>query len=291
MNGKPNDFNRSARDYARIETAIRYLERHRVRQPDLTQLAAHLGLSEGHLQRLFSRWAGISPKRFLQFLTLEHTKTLLRNTSSTLDAAHAAGLSSTSRLHDLYVECESMTPGEYRRLGAGLEIRFAFHHTPFGESLVATTDRGLCALMFVNRDGHQNALETLRRNWPQAKLTEDPGATFAPIHRVFAHGGGHQRPLYLLVKGTNFQINVWEALLRIPPGQLVSYQAVARRLGAPQASRAVASAVARNPLHFLIPCHRVIRSIGDFGGYQGGSARKMALHGWEAARYPLSARK
>lgn len=279
-----NALNRSARDYGRIESAIRYIEDHQTTQPTLSQIAAHLDVSESYFQRLFSRWAGISPKRFLQFLTLEHTKRLLRDAASTLDTAHAAGLSSTSRLHELYVECEAITPGEYKDYGDGLKIRFGFHQSPFGECLVATTPRGLCALLFVSDTGRNEALAALEKNWRNARLTEDPTATADTVQQVFLPRPDPPQPVYLLVKGTNFQIKVWEALLRVPRGQLVSYQDLSRHLGAPRAARAVANAVAHNPIHFLIPCHRVIRNIGEFGGYQGGTARKKAIHAWEAAR-------
>ncbi len=279
-----NTITRSARDYDRIESAIRYLEDHQDTQPTLPQIAAHVGVSESYFQRLFSRWAGISPKRFLQFLTLEHTKRLLRDAASTLDTAHAAGLSSTSRLHELYIECEAITPGEFKDYGGGLDIHFGFHQSPFGECLVATTPRGLCALLFVNDTGHSGALEALEKNWRNARLTEDPTATADTVQQVFAHRTDPQQPLYMFVKGTNFQIKVWEALLRVPRGQLVSYQDLSRHLGVPRAARAVANAVAHNPIHFLIPCHRVIRNIGEFGGYQGGTARKKAIHAWEAAK-------
>ncbi len=272
------------RDYERVENAIRYLERRRPAQPTLGQIARHVGLSQSHLQKLFSRWAGISPKRFLQYLTLAHTKRLLRDAASTLETAHDAGLSSVSRLHELFVECESMTPGEYKGLGAGLPIHFGFHSTPFGEMLAATTSRGLCALLFVDASGRRGGIAHLRKTWPRADLREDASITSNVVRRIFKPDRDLRRPLYMLVKGTNFQIKVWEALLRIPPGRLVSYGDLARHLDAPRAARAVANAVARNPIHFLIPCHRVIRDVGEFGGYRGGGARKKAIHVWESAK-------
>jgi AraC family transcriptional regulator of adaptative response/methylated-DNA-[protein]-cysteine methyltransferase len=249
----------------------------------LKEIAAHIGLSEYHFQRLFSRWVGISPKRFLQFLTLEHTKRLLRDAASNLEAAHTVGLSGTSRLHDLYVECEAMTPGEYKGHGGGLHIRFGFQQSPFGECLAATTPRGLCALLFVNNSGRKAAFEVLEKNWRNARFTTDQKAIADTVRQVFSPQPDLARPLYMLVKGTNFQMKVWEALLRVPRGQLVSYQDLSHHLGVPRAARAVANAVARNPIHFLIPCHRVIRNIGEFGGYQGGPARKKIIHAWEAA--------
>lgn len=273
-----------ASDYERVECAIRYLDAQRPTQPSLGQIAQYLGLSESHLQRLFSRWAGISPKRFLQFLTLEHTKRLLRDAATTLETAHEAGMSSVSRLHELYVECEAMTPGEYKSRGAGLVIRFGCHPTPFGETLAATTERGLCALLFVDEAGRREGMAQLQKMWPRADLREDASATSGVIRRIFQPDRNLRQPLYMLVKGTNFQIKVWEALLRIPPGRLVSYRDVARYLEAPRSARAVANAVARNPIHFLIPCHRVIRDMGEFGGYRGGGPRKKAIHIWESAK-------
>ena len=272
------------RDYDRIESAIRYIEAHRTTQPTLPQIAAHLSMSESHFQRIFSRWAGISPKRFLQFLTLEHTRRLLRQASSSLNTTNVAGLSSVSRLHELYLECESTTPGEYKRFGAGLDIRYGFHFSPFGECLVATTPRGLCCLLFVSEGDREGAIEILKKNWRNANLSKDTAETRKKFEQIFAPYVAPQQPLYMYVKGTNFQIKVWEALLRIPPGHLVSYQDLSTHLGAPRSTRAVANAVARNPIHFLIPCHRVIRSIGEFGGYQGGTVRKKAIHVWESAR-------
>jgi AraC family transcriptional regulator, regulatory protein of adaptative response / methylated-DNA-[protein]-cysteine methyltransferase len=275
----------NSRDYRRVASIIHWLDQHHEDQPTLKEMATAAGISEYSLQRLFSRWAGISPKRFLQFLTLEHNKSLLRSSHSILSAGEASGLSSVSRVHDLFVTCHAMTPGEYRRGGAGLEIRYGFHDSPFGECLAAANGRGLCNLLFVaeNRD---EAFRNLRSQWPAASLLQDQQATRPYITRAFSPDWSTDDPLYVNLKGTGLQIQVWQALLQIPEGRLVSYEDLARASGAPRAVRAVANAVARNPIHYLIPCHRVIRKTGAFGGYGGGPARKKALIAWECGHAP-----
>lgn len=266
-----------------MESIIHWLDHHHEDQPTLRDMAASIGVGELTLQRLFSRWAGISPKRFLQFLTLEHNKTLLRNSHSILSAGESSGLSSVSRVHDLFVNCHAATPGEYRRGGAGLEIRYGFHDTPFGECLVAANDRGLCNLLFV-ADGREAALNDLAAHWPAAATSHDQRTTRGFAERVFSRPWSTHEPLYVHLKGTGLQIQVWQALLKIPEGRLISYEDLARASGAPRAVRAVANAVARNPIHYLIPCHRVIRKTGAFGGYHGGLQRKKALIAWEGGR-------
>lgn len=276
-------FKTTSRDYQRVESIIQWLDAYHEDQPTLREVAAAAGISEFTLQRLFSRWAGISPKRFLQFLTLEHSKALLRGSHSILSAGESSGLSSVSRVHDLFVNCHAATPGEYRRGGAGLEIRYGFHDTPFGECLVAANDRGLCNLLFVAGD-RAGTLADLAAQWPAARLSRDDRAVRAFVNRVFSRSWSRRDPLYINVKGTGLQIQVWQALLRLPEGSLVSYQDLAEASGAPDAVRAVANAVARNPIHYLIPCHRVIRKTGAFGGYRGGLERKKALIAWESGR-------
>jgi len=264
-------------DYARIEQAIRFIEANADHQPTLEEVAASVHLSEYHFQRLFTRWAGISPKRFLQFLTKESAKNLLAQTN-VLDAAYSAGLSSPGRLHDLFVQCEAVTPGEYKTKGAGLTIRYGFHATPFGECLLATTDRGICFLAFVNDEIHSAALDELKKDWANAELHETPAATRPYIERIFNPSDEqNDSPLTLHVRGTNFQLKVWEALLRVPPGEVTSYEDLAARIGQPSASRAVGNAVAHNPVAFLIPCHRVLRKVGEFGNYRYGAPRKKAM--------------
>lgn len=273
-------------DYGRVAAAIELIAAQREEQPTLRRLSQELGVSEHHLQRVFSRWAGISPKRFLQYLTKEHAKALLRQTN-VLEAALCAGLSGTSRLHDLMVSCDAITPGELRSAGAGLEIRYGIHETPFGGCLLASTERGVCKLAFVDADDEERTLEAeLRSEWSNAIITRDDAVTGDIAADVFARDFGARRPLHLLLKGTNFQIKVWEALLRIPPGGLADYGAVAEMVGAPGAARAVASAVAKNDIALLIPCHRVIRRTGDFSSYRWGPNRKRALIAWESASIP-----
>jgi len=273
------------RDYLRIERAIRYLARHVHEQPRLEQVAAQVGLSGYHFQRLFRRWAGVSPKRFLQYLTAERARVLLQSSRSVLDASFEAGLSGAGRLHDLLVAIHAATPGEVKAEGAGLNIDYGIHASPFGDCLIATTERGICGLEFLAPLGNKNALARLKQAWSAASFRERPNATRPVARRLFGLRADARMPVQLLVRGTNFQIKVWEALLRIPPGYVASYEDVARLLGTPNATRAVASAVARNPVGFLIPCHRVIRKTGVVGEYRWGATRKQALLAWEAARF------
>ncbi len=273
-----------AQDYERVERAIAFIEKQALRQPGLEETAAAAGLSEFHFQRLFSRWVGISPKRFLQFVTKAHARRLLEESRDVLSAAYEAGLSSPGRLHELFVTCEAVTPGEVRRRGEGLEIRYGFHPSPFGRCLLSVTQRGICGLAFVQEAPEVALVERLRSRWPEALLVLDPGATAATAQRVFAFGPDRDpAPLHLYVRGTNFQIQVWEALLRIPLGRAVTYSDIARHIGMPGASRAVGNAVGSNPIPFLIPCHRVLRKMGEFGNYREGPLRKKAILGWEAA--------
>ena len=286
---KPTNFNQLSEDYRRIEQAIRYIEANADRQPELGEIAASLGLSQYHFQRLFTRWAGISPKRFLQFLTKENAKQLLARSTTLLEATYAAGLSSPGRLHDLFVQTEAVTPGEYKSHGRGIQIAYGFHPTPFGECLLALTGRGICFLAFVDA-GRSSAMETLQQEWANARLNESPLRTAPVVEQIFAWGSGtslaSQKPrnftLHLL--GTNFQVKVWEALLRLPAGQATSYEALAEQVCNSRAARAVGNAVAHNPVAYLIPCHRVLQKSGNFGQYRYGSIRKKAILGWEMAR-------
>jgi AraC family transcriptional regulator of adaptative response/methylated-DNA-[protein]-cysteine methyltransferase len=280
-----NNTKRSASDYARVEQALTFLHENYQRQPTLQEIASSISLSEYHFRRLFSRWVGISPKRFLQFLTKERAKELLAMSDDLLSVTYQSGLSGPSRLHDLFVSCEAVTPGEYKAQGAGLDIAYGFHETPFGECLLATTNRGICALTFMYKNSPEQALSRLQENWQQARLILDPARTGLLVEQIFHFPNQPLgTPLSLFLKGTNFQIKVWEALLRIPPGSVVSYAAIAQAIGHPPALRAVGNAVGQNPIQFLIPCHRVIRKMGEFGNYRGGTPRKMALLGWEAAQ-------
>ena len=269
-------------DYARIARAIEFLREHAAAQPDLVAAAAHVGLSEFHFQRLFTRWAGVSPKRFLQFLTVEDAKRRLAATRGTLDLAADVGLSGGGRLHDLFVTLEAMSPGEARAGGAGLTIRWGLHDTPFGTALIGTTTRGVCALQFVEDEAQ--GVELLSQSWPRARLLRDDAVAAGLAQRIFAPLAERtQQPLAVLVKGTNFQIRVWRALLALPPGALTTYGDLAGVLQKPDAARAVGTAVGANAVAWLIPCHRVIRASGVLTGYRWGTPRKAAMLGWEAA--------
>jgi AraC family transcriptional regulator of adaptative response/methylated-DNA-[protein]-cysteine methyltransferase len=275
---------RANEDYRRIEKAIRFLESNFPSQPGLKEIAGHIGLSEYHFQRLFSRWVGISPKRFLQFLTKEYAKKLLENSTNLLDVTYGAGLTSPSRLHDLFVTCEAVTPGEYKNKGSGVNIIYGFHPSPFGECLLAKTERGICGFYFIKNGNQRDVFTEFKQYWQKATLTEDPAATAPLISQIFNPAAGkNKEPLHLILKGTNFQIKVWEALTRIPFGTVVTYEDVAVQVGLPKATRAVGTAVGHNPISFIIPCHRVIRKTAEFGNYGGGTARKKAILGWEAA--------
>lgn len=278
------DYRQAAEDYERIEQAIRYLEEQHQRQPSLQEVAESVHLSEYHFQRLFTRWVGISPKRFLQFLTKENAKHLLAGSASLLETAYETGLSSAGRLHDLFVNCEAVTPGEFKFKGQGLDIWYGFHPTPFGECLLALTERGICKLAFVTESGRDAVRRALVREWEQAEVREEPERTEAIVRRIFERPERSGQPLPLILHGTNFQIKVWEALLRIPSGRLVSYQDVAKAIGHPGAVRAVGTAIGKNPVPVIIPCHRVIRASGEFGEYGYGTPRKLALLGWEMAQ-------
>jgi AraC family transcriptional regulator of adaptative response/methylated-DNA-[protein]-cysteine methyltransferase len=280
------DFEDSGRtDYIIVERAIRFIESNARKQPSLVDIASHVGLSESHLQRVFTRWAGISPKRFLQYLTHEHCRGLLRESRSLLDATYEAGLSSAGRLHDLFVTVEAVTPGEFRTGGDGLDIRFGIHDSPFGECLVATTPRGVCAVSFLSAESPDAAVERLHADWPGASIQGDQVRTAAIARQMFdPEARSAETPLRLLLRGTNFQINVWKALLRIPMGAVTSYEDLAAIANVPGAPRAVGNAVGANPLAYVVPCHRVIRKTGQFGNYAGGPDRKKAMLVWEAAR-------
>lgn len=278
-------------DYDRIETAIRFIEDNAAEQPSLEEVAAAVDLSPFHFQRLFRRWAGISPKRFLQFVTVEHAKELLSSSTSVMETAFEVGLSGPARLHDHFVALEAVTPGEYKSGGAGVEIRYGLHDSPFGTAFLAATERGICGLRFVDGDSAES-IDWLGRLWPGARLVEDGKGTREIARHVFDRDPARHGPVRLLVKGTNFQVSVWKALLRIPPGRLVAYEQIAQAIGRPSASRAVGSAVGANRISYLIPCHRVIRNSGALGGYAWGLPRKRAMIGWESslgARSPSGA--
>ncbi len=279
----PSVFEGSSNTFALITKAIEYLETHRSTQPSLEEISTHLETSPSHLQRLFTEWAGVSPKKFLQFLTLEHAKDLLtKGQISLLDAALKSGLSGSGRLHDLFVTIEGMTPGEYKQGGAGLTINYSFQESLFGTVLLASTTKGLCYLAFA--DDRSSTLQELRDLFPNAKLQE----TFDIIQKealtFFRRDWSDLPKLKLHLKGTPFQLKVWTALLRIPSGQLCTYGTIASKINHPNAYRAVGTAVGQNPISFLIPCHRVIQASGILGNYHWGKDRKAAMIGWESAR-------
>jgi AraC family transcriptional regulator of adaptative response/methylated-DNA-[protein]-cysteine methyltransferase len=275
-------------DYDTVARAIRFLREEFKNQPSLEAVAHHVGLSPYHFQRLFTRWAGVSPKRFLQFLTVEHAKDRLRASEPVLRAALEAGLSGPARLHDLLVTTEGVTPGEFKERGAAVRIRYGVQETPFGFALLGMTSRGLCHLSFLDGDDGQGerALAEMRESWPGARFREAPDEARVLANTIFRGKAAPQPPppLSLLLKGTNFQIRVWSALLRLPFNSLTTYGRLAGAVGRPGGARAVGSAVGKNPIAYLIPCHRVIREEGGLGGYHWGLERKAAMQGWEAAR-------
>lgn len=273
-------------DYDRIAKAIEFIASRMDSQPTLEEIAAHLHLSPFHFQRLFGRWAGVTPKRFLQVLTVERAKRLLDGAAPLLAVSDAVGLSSGSRLYDHFVQLEAVTPGEFKTRGAGLVIRFGVHETPFGPAFVAMTPRGICSFAFVDAGGIAVPLAALRAQWPLAELREDGREAQAVIGALFSETGRRAPglPISLHVSGTNFQVSVWRALLNIAPATLASYAQVADAIGRPKAARAVGQAVGANPVALLIPCHRVIQQSGALGGYHWGTTRKQAIQAWELAR-------
>ena len=288
MHNMTPNYQQMTSDYHVVERAIAYLEQNYQDQPSLEDVANSVGYSPYHFQRLFSRWVGISPKRFLQFLTKEHAKELLRKSSPILDVAYQTGLSGPSRLHDLFVSCEAVTPGEYKMRGEGLTIVYGYHYSPFGECLIAATEKGVCSLIFIQNGDHSEAYQVLRNRWERSDLRNNPAQTASIMEKIFSfYVGPDQTPLHIFLRGTNFQLKVWEALLHISPAIVVSYQDIARQIGMPKATQAVGRAVAQNPLPVIIPCHRVIRKIGVFGDYRWGAARKKAILWWEMAKGSL----
>ncbi len=270
-------------NYNRIAEAIDYIKLNFKEQPNLDEVAEKIHLSPFHFQRLFKDWAGVSPKKFLQYLSLEHAKTILKEKQATLsDAAYQTGLSGTGRLHDLFVNIEGMTPGEYKNGGENLNICYSFAESPFGNILVASTAKGICYMAFIEEN--QKSLEDLKQHFPNADFKQMLDLAQQNALFIFTHDWSKLNEVKLHLKGTHFQLKVWEALLKIPMGQLSSYGKIAHQIESPKSSRAVGSAIGDNPVAFLIPCHRVIQSTGLIGQYHWGSTRKAAMIGWEAAR-------
>jgi AraC family transcriptional regulator of adaptative response/methylated-DNA-[protein]-cysteine methyltransferase len=276
-------------NYQRVEKAIEYLGQNFREQPDLDMVASKINISPFHFQKIFTEWAGVSPKRFLQYLNINFLKEKIRDTANVLEAADLAGLSSQSRVYDLFVTIEAVTPGEYKNGGKGMLIQYGYHQTPFGECFIAVTERGICSLDFLNEDSKESEFKKFREKWNFAKLLLNPQITESYINKVFSQEkndqtSGNQKKIPLLVQGTNFQIKVWEALLKIPFGNLSTYEQVAKSINNPKALRAVGTAIGNNPVAYLIPCHRVIRKEGKIGNYYSGPNRKKAIIGWEMAR-------
>ncbi|MBL7698517.1 MAG: methylated-DNA--[protein]-cysteine S-methyltransferase [Chitinophagaceae bacterium] len=268
-------------DFDRIATAINYLKENFKQQPTLEAVAGQVSLSPFHFQKMFSDWAGVSPKKFLQYLSIEHAKGMLKEKQATLfDTAIETGLSGTSRLHDLFISIEGMTPGEFKNGGEMLKINYSFSETVFGNIIIASTGKGICYLAFY--ENKNEAFEKLRKNFPNAKYEQLSDIYQAKALSFFSKNWDDAAAIKLHLKGTPFQLKVWEALLKIPMGRLATYSSIAKTVGTERASRAVGSAVGDNPVAFLIPCHRVIRSTGEFGNYHWGPARKSAMIGWEA---------
>ena len=266
--------------YAVIGRAIDHIAARAPEQASLDEVAAGVGMSPAHFQRVFSQWVGVSPKRYQQYLTLDHARRLLAERHSLLETAYASGLSGSSRLHDLFLRWEAMSPGEYARAGEGLEIAWGWFDTPFGPALAMATDRGLCGLAFAAETGREAAMADLRGRWPRARYVEAPERLASWIAAAFGAGG--EARLHLI--GAPFQIKVWEALLQVPSGHVTTYSDIAGAVGHPKAMRAVGTAVGRNPVSWLIPCHRALRKAGGLGGYHWGLGVKRAMLAWESAR-------
>ena len=272
-------------NYQRIEQAIRYLEENFLRQPELDDVAEKVHLSPFHFQRIFTDWAGISPKRFLQFLTVDFLKEKLQESKNLVEAAESAGLSSQSRVYDLFTTLEAVTPQEYKLHGSGIRIEYGFHETPFGTCLLGSTDRGICWLSFVGTDEDPKVEMTkLKEHWHNSVFHQNQELTHAFVGQIFPDAGTASKKLHLFVKGTNFQIKVWEALLQLPMGSVTTYQGIAEKIQNPKAMQAVGSAVGSNHVAYLIPCHRVIRKDGILGEYRWSASRKKSIIGWEMAK-------
>jgi AraC family transcriptional regulator of adaptative response/methylated-DNA-[protein]-cysteine methyltransferase len=270
-------------DYDIVRRAIEYISGHWRTQPSLEQVAGAVGVAPLALQRLFTRWAGLSPKAFTQALTLDHARALLADSASVLDATYEVGLSGPGRLHDLFVSHEAMTPGDFKARGEGLTIRYAFHSSPFGQALVMTTDRGLAGLAFADPGRENAALADMTARWPRAAYVEDGAATASTTRRVFDPNAWRpDQPLKVVMIGTDFEIRVWETLLKLPLGKATTYSDIAAHIGKPSAARAVGAAVGKNPISFVVPCHRVLGKGGGLCGYHWGLTRKRAILGWEA---------
>jgi AraC family transcriptional regulator of adaptative response/methylated-DNA-[protein]-cysteine methyltransferase len=283
-------FAAAAEDYAVVRRAIGYISEHWRSQPEIEEIAAAAGVTAGDLHHLFRRWAGLTPKAFLAAITIDHARRLLRDSASVLDASYEVGLSGPGRLHDLFVTHEAMSPGEWKTGAAGLRMSYGFHPSPFGTVLVMATDRGLAGLAFADAGEEAATFADMSRRWPKAHYVEDGAATAPLARRVFDPALWRaDRPLRIVLIGTDFEVRVWETLLRVPLGGATTYSAIASKVCTPKAARAVGAAVGRNPLCFVVPCHRVIGKHGDLTGYHWGITRKRAMLGWEAGKLNAAA--
>ena len=284
---KPGSQNAALRDYDSVRRAIAFISENWRAQPTIEAMADAAGATPDELHHLFRRWAGLTPKAFMQALTLDHAKSLLRGSASVLDAALDSGLSGPGRLHDLFVTHEAMSPGEWKNGGAGMTLRYGFHPSPFGTAIVIATNRGLAGLAFADSGGEQAALADMQGRWLRATYVEDYLSTAPLAQRIFDPKLWRpDQPLRVVLIGTDFEVRVWETLLKIPMGKAVSYSDIANNIKAPKASRAVGAAVGKNPVSFVVPCHRVIGKSGDLTGYHWGLTRKRAMLGWEAGKAP-----
>ncbi|MBY0381439.1 MAG: bifunctional helix-turn-helix domain-containing protein/methylated-DNA--[protein]-cysteine S-methyltransferase [Xanthobacteraceae bacterium] len=273
------------RDYETVSRAIGFISNYWREQPSIEEISEAVSVTPDELHHLFRRWAGLTPKDFMQAVTLDNAKRMLRESASILDTAYDAGLSGPGRLHDLFVTHEAMSPGEWKKGGAGTTLRYGFHPSPFGTAVIVATARGLAGLAFADEGEEQAALADLQGRWPLAAYVADQNLTAALARRIFeASQWCADQPLRVVLIGTDFEVRVWETLLRIPMGNATSYSDVARRIGAPKASRAVGAAVGKNPISFVVPCHRVLGKSGAITGYHWGLTRKRAMLGWESAR-------
>ena len=275
-------------NYEKIAKAIEFISANAKLQPSLNEVAEEVSMSQFHFQRLFTEWAGVSPKRFLQYITADYLKEKIKDSSNLVELAESAGLSSQSRVYDLFTGIEAVTPQEFKTSGKGLVISYGFHQSPFGECFIAITERGICAMTFVDENSRDQQLIQLAKKWHFAVISQDQDATANYLSRIFNPHLSKLDKLPLLVQGTNFQLKVWEALLSIPQGAVTTYQQIAESIGNPKAVRAVGTAVGDNPVAYLIPCHRVIRKEGNLGEYRWGVTRKKALVGWEAAIHEMT---
>src|ERR1051325_3501096 len=272
-------------DYAIVRRAIAYISERWRAQPEIEAIAHAVGVTPDELHHLFRRWAGLTPKAFLQAITLDNARKLLRDSASVLDATYELGLSGPGRLHDLFVTHEAMSPGEWKSGGEGLSVAYGFHPSPFGSALVMTTERGLAGLAFADPGEEEAALDDMRGRWTKARYGEDKERTVAIARRIFDPTLWRpERPLRVVLIGTDFEVRVWETLLGIPMGRATTYSDIAAKLGKPKTSRAVGAAVGKNPVSFVVPCHRVMGKSGDLTGYHWGITRKRAMLGWEAGR-------